>query len=93
MNALRLLLAAKTSIVRTVPLMRDARVPIALKTITGVAAIAILSPLDLFGDIPVLGVLDDAALLSLLCWAFVRFASRHVERETVALSPAIRASV
>lgn len=59
--------------------MRDARVPFALKGLTFGLAILIVSPIDLFGDIPVLGLLDDAALLSLLCYLFVRFASRHVE--------------
>lgn len=64
---------------RTVPLMRDARVPLALKAGTLAAALLIISPVDLFGDIPGLGLLDDAALLSILCYWFVQFASRHTE--------------
>jgi len=62
MRVLRLLLAVKTSLFRTVPLMRDARVPFALKAGTLAVALLILSPLDVFGDIPGLGLLDDAAL-------------------------------
>ena len=81
MKPLRLLLAAKTSVLRTIPLMRDARVPFALKGLTLGLAILIVSPIDIFGDIPVLGLLDDAALLSLLCYWFVQFATRHVARE------------
>lgn len=72
-------MAAKTSIFRAIPLMRDERVPFALKGLTAVLGILIVSPIDLFGDIPVLGFLDDAALLSILCYWFVRFASRHVQ--------------
>ena len=79
MRLLRLLLAAKTAIFRAVPLVRDARVPLALKLMVAAIAVLIISPLDLFGDIPVLGALDDAALLTLLCMWFVSRAGRHVE--------------
>lgn len=51
--------------------MRHARVPLALKLGTLFAALLIVSPLDIFGDIPVLGVLDDAMLLALLATLFV----------------------
>lgn len=78
MRILRLLAAAKSSILRTFPLMGDARVPVVLKVGTVALGIAIVSPIDLFGDIPVLGMLDDAALLTLLCMAFVHLAGRHV---------------
>lgn len=79
MRVLRLLLAAKAAIFRTVPLLRDARVPLALKLIAAAIALLVISPLDLFSDIPVLGALDDAALLTLLCLWFVSQASKHVE--------------
>ena len=79
MRLLRLLLAAKAAIFRTVPLIRDARVPLSLKLVAAVIGLLIISPLDLFGDIPVLGALDDAALLTLLCMWFVSRAARHVE--------------
>lgn len=78
MRLLRILFAAKTSVLRTIPLLRDARVPAALKVLAVLAALLIVSPIDLFGDIPVLGALDDVALLTLLCMVFVRVAGRHV---------------
>jgi uncharacterized membrane protein YkvA (DUF1232 family) len=71
MRLLRLLVAAKAAIFRTVPLVRDARVPLSLKVVAALIGLLIISPLDLFGDIPVLGALDDAALLTLLCVWFV----------------------
>ena len=79
MRPLRLLLAAKTAIVRTFPLMRDARVPLFLKAVAGAIALLVISPIDVFGDIPILGMLDDVALLSLLCMWFVHQAGKHVE--------------
>ncbi len=80
MKLLRTLAKAKTSLFRVVPLMRDARVPGLLKWGAGAAAVLIVSPLDLFADIPVLGLLDDAALLSVLAVAFVAVASRHTTK-------------
>ena len=79
MRILRLLFAAKTAIFRTVPLLRDARVPMSLKLVAAAIGLLIISPVDLFGDVPVLGALDDAALLTLLCMWFVSQAARHVE--------------
>jgi uncharacterized membrane protein YkvA (DUF1232 family) len=79
MRVLRLLFAAKTAIFRTVPLIRDARVPLALKLMAAAIALLVISPIDIFGDIPVLGALDDATLLLLLSMWFVSQASKHVE--------------
>jgi uncharacterized membrane protein YkvA (DUF1232 family) len=79
MRLARLLLAAKTAIFRTVPLVRHARVPTSLKLIAAAIALLVISPIDVFSDIPVLGALDDAALLTLLCMWFVAQASKHVE--------------
>jgi uncharacterized membrane protein YkvA (DUF1232 family) len=79
MRLIRLFYAAKTAIFRTVPLMRDVRVPLALKIAAVAIGLLVISPIDLFGDIPVLGALDDAALLTLLCMWFVAQAGRHVE--------------
>ncbi len=79
MRLLRLLYFARTAIFRTFPLLRDARVPLALKLIAAALALLVISPVDLFGDIPVLGALDDAALLTLLCMWFVSQAAKHVE--------------
>jgi uncharacterized membrane protein YkvA (DUF1232 family) len=80
MKPLRLLYAARTALLRVIPLVRDTRVPLSLKIATAVIGVLIISPIDLFGDIPVLGALDDGALLALLCMWFVRQASKHVER-------------
>ena len=79
MRLIRLFYAAKSAILRTFPLMRDARVPIALKVLAVAMAVAVVSPFDLFGDVPVLGALDDVALLTLLCMWFVHMAGKHVE--------------
>jgi uncharacterized membrane protein YkvA (DUF1232 family) len=79
MKLLRLLFAAKTAIFRTVPLIRDPRVPLTLKLVAAAIGLLVISPVDLFGDVPVLGALDDAALLTLLCMWFVSQAARHVE--------------
>lgn len=72
---------------RVLPLMRHGRVPLALKLGTVVAALLIVSPLDIFSDIPVLGLLDDAMLLMLLATIFVQAShwllSRDVAREPV----------
>lgn len=78
MNVFRMAVRAKTAIFRTIPLMRDARVPGMLKFAAVALAAIVVSPFDLFGDIPVLGALDDAALLTLLCMAFVALAERIV---------------
>lgn len=76
----RILMAAGRNFRRMLPLMRDERVPLAMKAGTAMLALLIISPLDVFGDIPVLGLLDDAVLLTLLCSAFVWLATRLVEK-------------
>lgn len=62
------------------PLMRDARVPMNLKIGTALIALLIVSPVNVFGAIPLVGILDDAVLLTLLCSAFVRLAARSITR-------------
>jgi uncharacterized membrane protein YkvA (DUF1232 family) len=76
----RLLFAAARSYKRAWPLMRDTRVPAALKALTLAFGLLIISPLDVFGDIPVVGLLDDAALLTLLCMLFVWLATQTIEK-------------
>jgi uncharacterized membrane protein YkvA (DUF1232 family) len=76
----RLFYVAVSSAKRAWPLLRDERVPRGLKVVTAILALLIVSPLDVFGDIPVLGVLDDAVLLSLLCMLFVWLATQAVQR-------------
>jgi len=75
-----MLAATRRAVPRILPLFRDARVPLWLKIVTIVTALFIISPLDVFGDIPIIGILDDAALLALLANLFVMFADRSVVR-------------
>ena len=86
MRMIRVFFAAKTAIFRAVPLMRDERVPLALKLTAATIGLLVISPIDIFGYIPVLGALDDATLLILLCMWFVAQAAKHVEPAPV--SPA-----
>jgi uncharacterized membrane protein YkvA (DUF1232 family) len=77
MLLLRVISATRRALPRIVPLLRDVRVPLWLKLASCVAALLILSPLDLFGDIPIVGALDDALLLALVVNGFVRAASSY----------------
>lgn len=76
----RLLFSAARNFRRAWPLMRDERVPAGLKIATSAIALLIISPLDVFADIPVLGFLDDAVLLTLLCMFFVWLATQTIEK-------------
>jgi uncharacterized membrane protein YkvA (DUF1232 family) len=86
MNLLRLVSVARSSLPRLLPLMRDARVPMWLKGATVVAGLLIISPLDIFGDVPVLGLFDDITLLALLATLFVNIASRLSRKQETAES-------
>jgi uncharacterized membrane protein YkvA (DUF1232 family) len=77
----RILFSALRNWKRVLPLMRDERVPLALKAGTAALGLLIISPIDVFGDIPVLGLFDDAVLLSLLAAAFVYAARMLTERQ------------
>jgi uncharacterized membrane protein YkvA (DUF1232 family) len=77
MYLLRLFAAVRRALPRVVPLFRHAGVPFWLKAATLLGALLIVSPLDVFGDIPVLGFVDDAVLLALLANAFVAIAARY----------------
>jgi len=77
---LRLVAGIWRAIPKVIPHFRNARVPFALKFGTVLAAIFIVSPLDLFSDIPVIGLLDDAALLAVLVNVFVMLADRSIMR-------------
>lgn len=65
---------------RVLPFMRDERVPFAWKAAAVTMGLLIVSPLDVFGDIPILGLLDDAVLLTLLAMAFVALCSWAIEK-------------
>ncbi len=76
--------AARREVPRVMPLMRDARVPLWAKLAAGAAAALVVSPIDLLGDIPVIGLVDDVALLVLVTHVFVGFAERRAARQAVA---------
>jgi uncharacterized membrane protein YkvA (DUF1232 family) len=58
-------------------LLRSPHVPLHLKLIALALALLIVSPLNILGDIPLLGIADDVALLSFLAGWFVRAAMQH----------------
>ncbi len=72
MGLLRLVLTSRRTLARAYALARDARVPMRLKVLALIGVAFILSPLHILGDIPLIGILDDAALLALLLGWFVR---------------------
>ncbi len=77
MGLLKLLLTSRRTAVRAYALIRDARVPMRLKLSALAALLFILSPLNILGDIPLLGIADDAVLIGLLMGWFVRVASPY----------------
>lgn len=62
-------------------LFLDPRVSPLLKFGALASALVVISPVDLFGDIPVLGPIDDLALLMLIVNVFVRLAPAALVRE------------
>jgi uncharacterized membrane protein YkvA (DUF1232 family) len=88
MRLLLRLFRARTGFLRVLPLMRDERVSTSLKLFAAAAALAIVSPLNLLGDIPIVGLLDDAVLLGLLATIFVNLATRQIERPVMARAEA-----
>jgi uncharacterized membrane protein YkvA (DUF1232 family) len=64
-------------------LMRHPGVPLHLKLIAVGGALVIISPLNILGDIPFLGLFDDVALLALLAGWFTGTASRYADAMTI----------
>jgi len=64
-------------------LLQSARVPTGLKLGALALAVLIISPLNVLGDIPFLGVVDDVAMMALLLGWFVRSASVHDDPLTI----------
>jgi uncharacterized membrane protein YkvA (DUF1232 family) len=64
-------------------LMRSPQVPLHLKLIAGALAVLIVSPVNILGDLPLLGLIDDVALLALLAGWFVGAAARHAALATI----------
>jgi uncharacterized membrane protein YkvA (DUF1232 family) len=89
MGLFRLFLTSRRSAIRAYALVRDPRVPLRLKVIAVAALLFILSPLNILGDIPLLGIVDDVALIALLLSWFVRVASPYgveISRQTLIAS-------
>ncbi len=78
---MKALWALRRNALRVWHLFLDQRVPAGLKVITALSALYVVSPLDPLSDIPVLGMLDDAVLLTLVAWLFVRFCPPGVVAE------------
>jgi uncharacterized membrane protein YkvA (DUF1232 family) len=66
-------------------LFQDSRVPILPKALVVLAIAYVVSPLDLLPDwtIPLLGELDDIAIVMLALRAFIPLCPRHVVEEHV----------
>ncbi len=63
--------------------MRNPAVPGAAKIVAVAAAALIVSPLDIFGDIPILGQIDDVVLLGYVIHLFVKFAEKSLANARV----------
>ena len=87
---MKTLWALRRNAARVGRLFLDQRVPMPLKALTAFGALLILSPIDLFGDIPVLGVVDDTVALVLLGWLFLRLCPPNVLAEYRAAAAASR---
>jgi uncharacterized membrane protein YkvA (DUF1232 family) len=78
MNTLRIVLALRKIGAATLTALMDPRVPGRLKLIAVAAALFILSPLNILGDLPVLGIVDDIGLLALVLTWFTRASSPYL---------------
>jgi len=78
MNIIRLLTNLPRLAGQTLKLITDARVPLRLKLLLAAGVLFILSPLNILGDIPLLGMFDDVALLGFLANWFVRASVGYV---------------
>ena len=87
---MKTLWALRRQAARVGRLFLDQRVPVSLKMLTGLGALLIMSPVDLLGDIPVLGVVDDTLLLVALAWLCVRLCPPAVVAEYAAAARAGR---
>jgi uncharacterized membrane protein YkvA (DUF1232 family) len=75
---LRFALAARKTILRALAALFDRRVPGHLKLAAVAAAVFVISPLNILGDIPLLGMLDDAGLLTLVILWFTRSSAPYI---------------
>lgn len=77
----KMLWGLRTYAARLASLFLDRRVSPALKVLTGVGALLVVSPINILGDLPVIGVVDDAVLLMLIALLFVRLCPPDVVAE------------
>lgn len=87
---LKTLWALRKQAARVGRLFLDQRVPLSLKMLTGFGALLVMSPVDLLGDIPVIGAVDDTLLLVGLAWLFVKLCPPAVVAEYAAAAAAAR---
>ncbi|MBD5634350.1 MAG: DUF1232 domain-containing protein [Candidatus Eremiobacteraeota bacterium] len=78
MKFFRMISAAASEVPRLLPLMRDARVPLWSKVVAVLAVVLVVSPLNLLGDIPLIGLIDDGTLLLFVVHLFVKYAERSI---------------
>jgi uncharacterized membrane protein YkvA (DUF1232 family) len=78
MNLLRFALTLRRVGAASLAALVDRRVPARLKVIAVVAALFIVSPLNILGDLPLLGIIDDAALLALVLTWFTRVSKPYL---------------
>ncbi len=76
-------LVHKQQLVEAGRLFRSGRVPVWLKITAVGLALLIVSPINILGDIPFLGLIDDVALMGLLLGWFVRSATVHDDPLTI----------
>ena len=90
MNVFKTISTARRELPRVLPLLRDARIPLRMKIAAGLAALFIISPLNILGDIPLLGFLDDAALLLFLAHWFVGYGERTLAKSSATETTTMR---
>jgi uncharacterized membrane protein YkvA (DUF1232 family) len=87
MRILRFFLTIRHTLGRAASLMQDPNVPRRLKITAGVLALLIVSPLNILGDIPLIGMVDDVALLGFLLQWFIHSAERAQARRDITVVP------
>lgn len=76
-------MVSRRQLARVPALLASGHVPLRVKLVALGAALLILSPLNILGDIPLLGIADDVALLGMLMAWFVRTAEAYGEPSTI----------
>ncbi len=73
----------RASLMAAYRMMRNPVVPLHLKLIALGLALLILSPLNILGYLPFLGLVDDIALMSILASWFVRAGARYEKLQPI----------